>query len=227
MWLAVGTTIAFSSDGIVWQQGSNPFPNGSMWESVAWNGTMWIGAAKGLVYSYDGIYWTKVVSSNALFNDTYCTTVTWNGSLWIAGGESQPVIAYSLNGKTWFPSPNITPLLTKCHTIQSRNLSLIPPTSTIKSIIVNPQMIDCALFQNVRLDLSGTNTIKIINVSDKKLCAMSLFIYTDITAEIPTLVSLKYNGNVVSSHILINNSPTLINITSGDGGQNWIVEIKS
>jgi hypothetical protein len=219
LWLAAGTTLAFSSDGMYWQQGKNPLQSETVWESLAWNGTLWVGAAKGLYYSYDGFYWSSSTNSSSQY-----TRVNWNGSLWIAGGENQSLM-FSLNGKSWNPSPD-THHLSQCYSLQSRNKSLQPPTVSIKSIIVNPDIIDCTLFENVRLDISGINTIILTNVPVNRVCKLMLFIYTDVKSPNPTIVSLKYNATIIYGNTLISSSPTLIDLTSCDNGQTWIVNIK-
>jgi hypothetical protein len=100
-----GNSVAYSYDGINWQNGdlSNCLTGGCY--SVGWNGSLWVAGGAGtgiLAYSSDGIHWYGS-TSNVL--STGCNTVAWNGYLWVAGGSGiSNQVAYSSDGINWSPS---------------------------------------------------------------------------------------------------------------------------
>jgi hypothetical protein len=66
---------------------------------------MWIavgvGATFSMTYSYDGLNWTGIPNSYALF-PTGATGITWNGLRWIVvGGGATDSMAYSIDGVNW------------------------------------------------------------------------------------------------------------------------------
>jgi hypothetical protein len=105
MWVAVGfgtdNTIAYSLDGINWIGLGVILPG----LCVAWNGSMWLAGGVypiSLIYSYDGINWTKVISE--IFINSVVESIGTNGSMWIIGGYSHinsAIMAYSNDGLNW------------------------------------------------------------------------------------------------------------------------------
>ena len=111
IWVAVGDTIAYSSNGISWIPLTNSVFSDTGY-GVAWNGKMWVAVGEGttntIAYSSDGINWTGAtdlsgvagssvnIFSNAGFG------VAWNGLMWIAIGDGGlNTIAYSSDGIKW------------------------------------------------------------------------------------------------------------------------------
>jgi alpha-tubulin suppressor-like RCC1 family protein len=96
--------LIYSYDGVAWFQSANPIL--TQFESFAWNGSMWIavgvGTAFSMTYSYDGINWTGVPNSYAMF-PTGATGITWNGLRWIVvgNGSATDSMAYSIDGVNW------------------------------------------------------------------------------------------------------------------------------
>ena len=128
-WIAVGsgptysfdTKIAYSSDGINWFY-TGILLNFMSIKDVAWNGTKWIAVGHPttwfaignprppspyatIVYSSDGIIWTKASLANVIFD--IGNGVAWNGKLWVAVGQGTNYsIAYSSDGINWRGVPN-------------------------------------------------------------------------------------------------------------------------
>ena len=111
IWVAVGDTIAYSSDGIIWIPLINSVFSDTGY-GVAWNGRLWVAVGEGttntISYSSDGIAWTGAtdfsgaagssvnIFSNAGFG------VAWNGTRWVAIGDGGlNTIACSSDGITW------------------------------------------------------------------------------------------------------------------------------
>jgi hypothetical protein len=99
--LALGTTMAYSGDGIFYKSlGNSLFRVNAT--SAEWNGTMWIASGQGadntLGYSYDGKSWTGLGKSVFTLK---ANKVKWNGTMWIAVGEGTNTLAYSINGTVW------------------------------------------------------------------------------------------------------------------------------
>ena len=124
MWVAVGNkatngnNIAYSYDGIIWNIDTNGNDIFSQYGyGVAWNGQMWVAVGRftnAIVYSYDGKTWYPGSTANTILRQGL--GIAWNGTMWVAVGQisddSNPnnitknSIAYSYDGKTWFPSAN-------------------------------------------------------------------------------------------------------------------------
>jgi hypothetical protein len=105
--------LAYSSDGIIWTESPSSVGLVSMsYNTVAWNGFIWVAGGKGdddsscMAYSYDGTDWT--LSSNGYDLQYGCSSLAWNGSVWIAGATlnsppSNNRIISSSDGKIWGP----------------------------------------------------------------------------------------------------------------------------
>ena len=96
------TSIAISTDGITWSQGSNVPP--VTITSIAWNGIKWLAftpASNQVITSMmaNGSVWGTMLLTGA----TGLSSVTWNGSLWLVAGTSSSgaILATSPDGETW------------------------------------------------------------------------------------------------------------------------------
>jgi len=104
-WVAIGSFIYTSSDGISWTSiGTNTVITNVA--ALRTNGTDWLLIGSGtntLAHSSNGIQWTAVPS---IF-DSSGLTIEWNGTVWVAGGVgSINTLAYSFNGQSWFGAGN-------------------------------------------------------------------------------------------------------------------------
>jgi hypothetical protein len=96
--------LIYSYNGDDWFPVPNPVL--TAFESLAWNGKMWVavgvGSAFSILYSYDGFKWTGVPNSLALF-PTGAVGIIWNGLRWIAVGNGGGIdsMAYSVDGIRW------------------------------------------------------------------------------------------------------------------------------
>jgi hypothetical protein len=96
--------LIYSYNGLDWFPVQNPVL--TAFESVAWNGKMWIAVGSGtnfsMSYSYDGVQWTGIPNSNDLFPNR-AGGITWNGLRWIAVGRGtlDHSMAYSVDGIRW------------------------------------------------------------------------------------------------------------------------------
>ena len=66
-----------------------------------------------IFYSNDGVNWNPAygINSNSYSGTIFSSWgsgVAWNGSMWVAVGAGVNTIAYSINGKYWYPSNNST-----------------------------------------------------------------------------------------------------------------------
>ncbi len=104
MWVAGGTQVATSSDGIHWINRGAIFSNSV--SAVSWSKELhlWVvvgndASGNNVAYSIDGVHW---LTAN-IPGFVYGNTVGWNGDIWVAGGSSNDgrTIATSLDGKTW------------------------------------------------------------------------------------------------------------------------------
>jgi hypothetical protein len=122
-WVAVGDsgTIVFSGDGNYWVYATD-VPYTDYWNSVAYNGTMWVVGGTGgpgntsLAYSFDGTIWIRSDTGSALFDE--CTAVTWTGSLWLAtGANGTTSAAFSYNGTAWLPCANTAEIIMDAYSV--------------------------------------------------------------------------------------------------------------
>jgi hypothetical protein len=122
MYVGIGKGgIFFSYDAVNWIHTSSLINNASTAQigKVVWNGTLWVVGGNGstytLAYSYDGIHWTGVANSSALFDlSGGVVDIVWNGNVFVATGGNLNgyAIAISTNGITWTNSINGTPYIT-------------------------------------------------------------------------------------------------------------------
>ena len=113
MWVAVGSCILTSLDGINWNK-RFPLvggPNYSTFQlnTVAWNGNVWVVGGKleiagtpatplsSFAYSYDGFNWMQHSTTIPISTEVY--SVEWNGSSWIGIGDDN--YSYSRDGISW------------------------------------------------------------------------------------------------------------------------------
>jgi hypothetical protein len=95
--------ISISTDGGV--TFTNLGYSSGSFQSVAWNGSLWVvvgqatgGTNVGIIFtSSDGTTWTQRTSPSA---DAW-RSVVWSGSRWIVGGNATNALATSLDGITW------------------------------------------------------------------------------------------------------------------------------
>ena len=110
-WVAVGSSVITSSDGVNWvTTGINPFPGGAG-NAVAYNGSYWVvvgysNTGVAIVRSSDGINWTD--ASNNPFGAG--KAIAWNGSYWLACGYGETTIAKSTDGINWTNANNPFPV---------------------------------------------------------------------------------------------------------------------
>jgi hypothetical protein len=96
--------LIYSYNGDDWFPVPNPIL--TSFESLAWNGKMWVALGYStsftMTYSYDGLQWAGVPNSLALF-PTGPVGITWNGLRWIVvgNGSGADSMAYSVNGLQW------------------------------------------------------------------------------------------------------------------------------
>jgi hypothetical protein len=101
--------LAYSSDGIIWEQSANGNSIFTYIWDIAWNGTIWVAAggpgSVRLGYSYDGITWTESANGNSILDIVY--GVAWGGGMWVACGRNgiSVRLGYSYDGITWTASP--------------------------------------------------------------------------------------------------------------------------
>jgi hypothetical protein len=81
---------------------------------VIWNGNIWIAVGNGvsytIAYSYDGINWTGVANSGAIFNALGgAMDIAWNGALFVVVGlnTTGSITATSVDGITWIQAQQI------------------------------------------------------------------------------------------------------------------------
>jgi hypothetical protein len=108
MWIAGGSSTAYSIDGINWLALTTPV---GRVEAIAWNGSLWLAggySTNTLAYSTNGRTWTASASANQVFPRVFA--LAWNGYMWVAGGYIDPQnqlgasLAYSYDGITWTKS---------------------------------------------------------------------------------------------------------------------------
>jgi hypothetical protein len=102
----MGSSIAYSSDGINWTQMGKPAGMNWIW-NIAHNGRMAVvsGTKEGghtLAYSTNGVTWTGLGTTIFSYDSINIAT---NGSRWIAGGRTaangSAIVSYSDDGITW------------------------------------------------------------------------------------------------------------------------------
>ena len=112
--VAVGTGIAYSGDGINWTLAAND-PSINTLQAIAWNGTRFVavgntafGATKAnIVYSSDGINWTLAATPPDTID--HLNDISWNGTRFVAVGYSEysrsraidHYVLYSSDGISW------------------------------------------------------------------------------------------------------------------------------
>ena len=81
---------------------------------VIWNGNIWIavgnGASYTIAYSYDGINWSGVANSGAIFNALGgAMDIAWNGALFVVVGldSTGSIAATSVDGITWIQTTQL------------------------------------------------------------------------------------------------------------------------
>jgi hypothetical protein len=116
--------VFYGYDGLNWTNSasgtsllanSNPNSAATQIGKVGWNGSMWIAVGNGLaytiIYSLNGIHWTGVANSNALFDiEGGAIDLAWNGTIWVATGAnfSGKLVATSYDGINWTNSTTLT-----------------------------------------------------------------------------------------------------------------------
>lgn len=112
--------VFYSYDGLNWinsSSGTSLINNSSIAQigKVVWNGSLWVavgnGSAYTIIYSSDGIAWTGVGNSKALFDIAGgAVDLVWNGTVWVAVGANSTgkLVAISYDGITWSNANNLT-----------------------------------------------------------------------------------------------------------------------
>ncbi|MFN0128910.1 MAG: hypothetical protein ACKV19_19740 [Verrucomicrobiales bacterium] len=96
-WLAVGSTIAISSDGLTWTEVGSPAP-GILLHHPVWTGTRWVVAGVNSVFlSPDGVTWQRGGLDLPPF--TQVVSMVWTGSQLLASTGSQ--LLASPDGLAW------------------------------------------------------------------------------------------------------------------------------
>jgi hypothetical protein len=100
MWVAgrSGTTqMIYSVDGEVWVESA--FPSASLWQDVAWNGSVWVAIAQGgqLAVSSDGVLWT----AGAVGFGAVWSRIASNGTRFVAVQNGSAGAGYSADGLSW------------------------------------------------------------------------------------------------------------------------------
>lgn len=190
IWVAANedAPLYHSTDGITWSlstdtapyDGYSAFSTGSGAGtplSIAFNDYVWVltgtsgnGQAVIVIYSYDGINWTKVPAANWNLTNTYVArAVEWNGSFFSIYGSTSTghFGAKSYDGINWNPidiAPN-----TIISTLKSRKQSpaLNRPLDDI--VFLTPATdanveIDCNKSTKFWISAAGTNTLSFINL---------------------------------------------------------------
>ncbi|NDC83710.1 hypothetical protein EB093_08645 [bacterium] len=105
----------FGYDGINWTNSTsgtalfaNTDPSSAQIGKVAWNGSLWVAVSNGasytIAYSQNGVNWTGVANSTAIFDISGgAVDVAWNGSVWVATGANSAgnLVAVSSDGINW------------------------------------------------------------------------------------------------------------------------------
>ena len=95
--VAVGTSILTSSDGVAWKERPTPVADVTL-RKVIWSGSQFVavGTLGTIITSPDGITWTQRASgTTAILN-----WIVWSGNQFVAVGDGG-VILTSANGTTW------------------------------------------------------------------------------------------------------------------------------
>jgi hypothetical protein len=97
-WLACGDDIVYTStDGTSW----TPTVIAFEFSSIAWNGTLWVGAgsAGGICTSSNGTTWTQQFNPTGFVGNS----VVWNGLSWLVGGQDSVgnALYWSSNSTSW------------------------------------------------------------------------------------------------------------------------------
>lgn len=120
-WVAVGSnntpgpsTIAYSLDGIDWNQGTNGFGAGDFGSGVAYNGTVWAAVGRSTIdlgytqlvnalakYSADGITWIDAITNQAFGPGWYLKAVVWADDRWIATTDAYASPSFGFQPVTW------------------------------------------------------------------------------------------------------------------------------
>jgi hypothetical protein len=105
---AYSSNVRYSYDGENWESPIN-IPNMLAVNTVAYNGSLWIGAGNAtasnsmIQYSSNLSQWNTTTGD--LFTPEYqVLRVAWNGSIWVAVGNGTNTILTSTDGLVWIPA---------------------------------------------------------------------------------------------------------------------------
>lgn len=112
LWLAGGSGIAYSEDGIVWNLATGDITAEiGVCYGIVYGGGKWVAGVSGtykLAYSTDGMNWSATTNGDTIFIYAgRCNAVAYGNSMWVAGGystdmlEGNNTVAYSTDGMTW------------------------------------------------------------------------------------------------------------------------------
>jgi cytoskeletal protein CcmA (bactofilin family) len=117
-WLGTGSSnglltsnLRFSPDGEAWTSNIN-LPSMKTLFTVAYNGSLWVGAGNAGLSNYTIQYSKNLVDWSPSYGNVFQTnypprSVAWNGNIWVAVGATRNIslsnrsIAYSVNGSNW------------------------------------------------------------------------------------------------------------------------------
>ena len=126
-WIAGGSNVAYSNDGINWTLDSPAAGFATQCLALASRKATLKTTQNRIVsdsfsviggdgppsisYSYDGMVWQPVPTTSD--TPSYCNVILWNGSIWVAGGSSGAnTILYSSDGINWTVSASGSAIMT-------------------------------------------------------------------------------------------------------------------
>ena len=123
LWLAGGSGIAYSEDGIVWNLATGDITAEiGVCYGIVYGGGKWVAGVSGtykLAYSTDGMNWSATTNGDTIFIYAgRCNAVAYGNSMWVAGGystdmlEGNNTVAYSTDGMAWTVSTSGSNILT-------------------------------------------------------------------------------------------------------------------
>ena len=204
IWVAVGDTIAFSSNGIGWTESATIPSTSYFWTTVAYNGSLWVAGTRGttpIAYSYDGDIWRAATIPTSI---DQCQSVTWTGSLWIAATGNSPdntaSAAYSYNGITWFASPDSKSVISNGNTVAAKRLN---PTDGV--YLPPPVLNPVAATQPGKVVYStGLNNLYVSSIFSVNDVSGTVQIQGDLSANTIHTPTLYVTSNIIANDLSLN-----------------------
>jgi hypothetical protein len=185
-------TIGYSYDGKIWKQVKSIISISGMFNSVAYNGTLWVAVGQArtilIATSTDGIDWKLNNFSNQYNGSGY--SICWTGSMWvIAGSTTQPSTGWSIaaiitstdglnwsqaynsnNGNTYFSSvaynPSIKTLVASGGNFTAYSKDGINWTSIHSSAITDNGIMKMTIINSQFVAAVMSNQANLINSTD-------------------------------------------------------------